>query len=266
MKFVKITVSVAAVAALTLTGCSSSKKDSAGGSSSGAASSSAPALTGPINVFAASSLTGTFTDLGKSFEAAHPGVKVTFNFGSSGTLSTQITQGAPADVFASAAPKNMQTVVDASDADTPTNFAKNTMEIAVPTSNPAKITSLNDLANPGVKLALCVTTAPCGATADQVFLNAKLVVKPVTREADAKTTIAKVTLGDADAAVVYVTDVKAATGVNGIVIAPDVNASTEYPIATLTHAANPSTAAAFVAYVLSSTGQSVLKAAGFESP
>jgi molybdate transport system substrate-binding protein len=272
MKLTKITVACTVAAALALTGCSSSKSSdqaattAAGGSSSVPASSSAPALTGSITVFAASSLTGTFNELGKSFMAAHPGVTVTFNYGSSGTLSTQITQGAPADVFASAAIKNMQTVVDASDAATPTNFVKNKMEIAVPTSNPAKITALSDLAKPGVKLALCVATAPCGATADTVFANAKLTVKPVTREADAKTTISKVILGDADAAVVYVTDVKAATGVTGIEIPADVNATTEYPIATLTHAANPTVAAAFVAYVLSSVGQGVLTAAGFSAP
>ncbi len=191
---------------------------------------------------------------------------MTFNYGSSGTLSTQITQGAPADVFASAATKNMDTVVTAGDASNPINFVKNTMEIAVPSANPAKITSLDDLAKSGVKVALCVDTAPCGATAEQVFTNAKLTIKPVTQEADAKTTISKVTLGEADAAVVYVTDVKAATGVTGIEIPADVNATTEYPIAPLTHAANPTTAAAFVAYVLSTTGQNVLSAAGFESP
>jgi molybdate transport system substrate-binding protein len=262
-------VVVSAVAALALAGCSSSGsggKSSASAAASSAGSSTAPALSGSITVFAASSLTGTFNALGKSFEAAHPGVTVTFNYGSSGTLATQITQGAPADVFASAAVKNMQTVLDAKDADSATNFVKNTMEIAVPAANPAKITALADLAKPGIKLALCVTTAPCGATADQVFTNAKLTVKPVTREADAKTTISKVTLGEADAALVYVTDVKAASGVTGIEIPTDVNATTEYPIATLTHSGNSATAAAFVAYVLSSTGQSVLSAAGFSAP
>ena len=157
--------------------------------------------------------------------------------------------------------------MSASDATNPTNFVKNTMEIAVPKAQPGQDhRPRSDLAKSGVKVALCVDTAPCGATAEQVFTNAKLTIKPVTQEADAKTTISKVTLGEADAAVVYVTDVKAATGVTGIEIPADVNATTEYPIAPLTHASNSATAAAFVAYVLSSTGQGVLTAAGFEAP
>jgi molybdate transport system substrate-binding protein len=271
MKLVPTLIAVSGVTAIALSGCSSSSSSSkssapAGGTSSAAASSTAPALSGSINVFAASSLTGTFNSLGTSFMAAHPGTKITFNFGSSGTLATQITQGAPADVFASAATKNMQTVLDAKEANTPTNFVKNTMEIAVPATNPARITSLADLAKPGVKVALCIDTAPCGVTAEQVFTNAKLTIKPVTQEADAKTTISKVTLGEADAAVVYVTDVKAATGVTGIEIPADVNATTEYPIATLTNSTDSALAAAFVAYVLSSTGHGVLAAAGFEAP
>jgi len=263
MKSALRVVLVAVMIALATTACSSAK-DAAGPSSSPA--SAAHAVSATITVFAASSLTGTFNDLGTRFEEAHPGVKVVFNYGSSGTLAAQITQGAPADVFASAAPKNMQTVLDAQDASTSTNFAKNTMEVVVPAANPAKIVTLADLARPGVKLALCVTTAPCGATADEVFAKAKLTVAPVTREADAKTTISKITLGEADAAVVYVTDVKAATGVTGIPIPSNVNATTEYPIATLTHAGHPDTAAAFVAYVLSSTGRGVLSAAGFLAP
>ncbi len=264
MKAFGISVALAAAAALALTGCSSSGGSSSS-SSPAAASSSAPKLTGSITVFAASSLTGSFTALGKTFQTANPGTTVTFNFGSSGTLSTQITQGAPADVFASAATANMDTVVAAGDASSPTNFAKNTMEIAVPTANPANVTSLNDLTKSSVKTVLCVLTAPCGAVANQVFVNAKITVNPVAREPDAKSTIAQVTLGEADAAVVYVTDVKAATGVSGVTIPADVNATTEYPIAPLTHASNPSLASAFVAYVLSPTGQAALRAAGFQS-
>ncbi len=258
------------VVALTSAGCSSSTKHtstttSASGASS--ASSTAPALSGSITVFAASSLTGTFNQLGKQFMTAHPGTTVTFSFGSSGTLSTQITQGAPADVFASASPTNMATVVSAGDAVTSTNFVKNTMEVAVPPTNPADITQLSDLAKSGVKVILCVATAPCGATAVKVFANANLTVKPVDLEADAKSTLAKVALGQGDAAVVYVTDVLAAgSTVKGIQIPDNVNATTEYPIAALTHSQNSTLAAAFVAYIESSDGQSVLSAAGFSAP
>ena len=265
-------VSLAAVAVVAA-GCSSSTKHTStttsvtSGGASSVTSSSAPALSGSITVFAASSLTGTFTQLGKQFMSAHPGTTVTFSFGSSGTLSTQITQGAPADVFASASPTTMMTVVSAGDAASSTNFVKNTMEIAVPPSNPANITQLSDLAKAGVKVVLCVATAPCGATAVKVFANASLTVKPVDLEADAKSTLAKITLGQGDAAVVYVTDVLAAgTTVKAIPIPDAVNATTEYPIAALTHSQNSTLAAAFVAYIESADGQSVLTAAGFAAP
>ena len=264
---VSIGVAVVCAALATSVAACSSSKNSSSNTSSAAGSATAPALSGSITVFAAASLTGTFTAIGKQFEVAHPGVKVIFNFGASSTLATQITQGAPADVFASAAPKNMQTVVGAGDAGGSTNFVKNTMEIAVPPSNPGKVTQLSDLAKSSVKVALCQPQVPCGATALEVFKNANLTVKPVTQEADVKATLSKVTGGDADAAVVYVTDVKAAGAmVTGITIPEGVNASTGYPIAALTHSQNSALAHAFVAYVESSAGRSVLTAAGFATP
>ena len=128
----------------------------------------------------------------------------------------------------------METLVSGGDAADPTNFAKNTLEIAVPPDNPAKIATLADLAKRGVKVALCQAQVPCGAVAAKVFTNAKLTVKPVTEEADVKSVLTKVTLGEVDAGVVYMTDVQAAGDkVNGIDIPADVNASTTYPIATL---------------------------------
>ena len=224
-------------------------------------------LAGTLTVFAASSLTESFDAIGKQFEAAHPGVKVTFNYGASSMLATQINQGAPAAVFASAASKNMSQVASAGNAGSPTTFAVNRMEIAVPASNPAHITGLADLARPGVKVALCQDQVPCGATAAKVFSNAHISVKPVTQEPDVKSTLAKVIVGEVDAGVVYVTDVQAAgSKVAGITIPDAQNATTDYPIAALTHAKNAALAAAFVAYVESAAGKAVLTAAGFGSP
>jgi len=175
--------------------------------------------------------------------------------------------GAPADVFASASPKNLKQVVDAGGASASTNFAKNFMKIAVPPSNPAGITGVADLAKKGVTLALCQPQVPCGKAAAQVFSNAKISVHPVTLEANVKSTLTKVELNEVDAGIVYVTDVKAAgSKVKGIVIPADIDASTEYPIAALTKARNSAGAQAFVAYVLSPAGQAVLAAAGFEKP
>ena len=184
-----------------------------------AASSSASAATGTITVFAAASLTGTFTQLGKQFEAAHPGDTVKFSFGPSSGLATQITSGAPADVFASAAPANMDTVVKAGDASNPQNFAKNIMEVAVPPSNPANVASVNDLAKSSVKVALCQPQVPCGVVAAEVFKNAGITVKPVTLQPDVKSVLTQVELGSVDAGMVYVTDVMAAgTKVKGVTI------------------------------------------------
>ena len=269
----RFTVTVVALAAIAAAGCSSSSSSStASGSSSSsaaAASSSSPAATqtGTITVFAAASLMGTFTQLGKRFEAAHPGDTVKFSFGGSSTLATQITGGAPADVFASAAPANMDTVVNAGDASNPQDFAKNTAEVAVPPSNPAKVTSVSDLAKSSVKVALCQPKVPCGVVASEVFKNAGITVKPVTLQPDVKSVLTQVELGNVDAGMVYVTDVKAAGAkVKGVTIPASENASTLYPIATVSSSTHQAEAQAFVAYVLSPAGQQVLTAAGFQKP
>jgi molybdate transport system substrate-binding protein len=262
----RLTVIAAGVAACAaLAACSSS---SGSGSSAATASPSAAASSSAsITVFAAASLTGAFTQLGKQFEAAHPGDKVTFSFGPSSGLAAQIISGAPADVFASAAPANMQQVVSASDASSPQNFAKNIMEVAVPPANPAHVKSVNNLAKSSVKVALCQPQVPCGVTAAKVFKNAGIKVKPVTFQPDVKSVLAQVETGNVDAGMVYVTDVLAAgSKVKGITIPAAGNASTTYPIATITKSSHSSTAQAFVAYVLSPAGQSVLTAAGFEKP
>ena len=259
----RFTLTIAGLAVVALAGCSSSSSSSA----PAASTSSSASTTGSITVFAAASLMGTFTQLGKQFEAAHPGDTVKFSFGPSSGLATEITSGAPADVFASAATANMDTVVSAGDASNPQNFAKNIMEVAVPPNNPAKVKSVNDLAKKSVKTALCQPQVPCGVVAAEVFKNAGITVKPVTLQADVKSVLSQVELGNVDAGMVYVTDVMAAgTKVKGVTIPAGDNASTLYPIATITSSKHKSEAQAFVAYVLSPAGQQVLTAAGFEKP
>jgi molybdate transport system substrate-binding protein len=239
----------------------------AGCSSSGGGGKNAGGLSGSITVFAASSLTEAFTTLGKQFEAAHSGTKVTFKFDASSALATSITQGDKADVFASASGKNMDSVTSAGDTVKPAKFVSNTMEIATPPGNPAKIAAVSDLAKSGVKVALCDPAVPCGVTARQVFTNAKVTVKPVSSEHDVKSTLAKVEIKEVDAGVVYVTDVKAAgSKVTGVEIPTAMNASTTYPISVLKKSSNKALAQAWVSYVLSSAGQKVLQAAGFSAP
>ena len=161
----------------------------------------------------------------------------------------------------------MDQVVTGGDAAEPKDFAANTMEIAVPPDNPAGVTSVADLARKGVKVALCQAAVPCGAAAAKVFENAQITVTPVTEEIDVKAVLSKVTLGEVDAGVVYVTDVRAAgDAVMGVEIADGDNASTTYPIAALTGSENKVTAEAFVDYVLSPDGAAELTAAGFRTP
>ena len=254
----RFAVAAASLLAVAVAGCSSS-------SSSPSASSSPP--TGTITVFAAASLMDTFTQLGKQFEAAHKGDTVKFSFGPSSGLSTQITSGAPADVFASASPTNMDTVVKAGDASNPQTFAKNTMEVAVPPDNPAKVTSVNDLAKSSVKVAVCAPQVPCGVVAAEVFKNAGITVKPVTEATDVSSVVTEVETGNVDAGMVYVTNVLSeGSKLKGIAIPADENASTLYPIATITSSKHASIAKEFVDYVLSPAGQQVLTAAGFQKP
>ena len=254
----RLAVIAAVLAAAAAAGCSSSTSSPSAGSS--------PA-TGAITVFAAASLTESFTQLGKQFEATHPGDTVKFSFGPSSGLATQITSGAPADVFASAAPGNMDDVVSAGDASSPQNFAKNTMEVATPPDNPGNVESVKDLADDSVKVALCQPQVPCGVVAAKVFKNAGITVKPVTLQPDVKSVLTQVETGNVDAGMVYVTDVQAAgSKVNGVTIPASDNASTLYPIATINSSKHKSIAQAFMNYVLSPAGQQVLKAAGFESP
>ncbi|MFR9779767.1 molybdate ABC transporter substrate-binding protein [Micromonospora sp. MS34] len=223
---------------------------------------------GRVTVFAAASLTEPFTRLGRDFEAAHPGTTVTFNFAGSSGLATQITQGAPADVFAAASPATMRTVTDAGDAaGTPAILVRNQLVIAVPRGNPAEVAGLADLARPGVKVALCAEQVPCGAAASRALDAAGVRLTPATLEQDVKGALAKVRLGEVDAALVYRTDVRATAGELAAVEFPEsTRAVNDYPIVVLKHAGNPDGARAFVDYVRSDAGRAVLTAAGFQPP
>lgn len=253
---------------LLLSGCGASDDaELSTGSSDSSPSGKSAAVTGTITVFAGASLLDAFTTLGEQFEAANAGTKVAFNFGPSPGLAEQIGQGAPADVFASASTATMDEVVARGDVAEPTVFVSNTMQVAVPPDNPAGIKSVADLAKKNVKVAMCQADVPCGVTALEVFENARIRVTPVTEEIDVKATLSKVSLGEVDAGVVYVTDVLAAGGsVKGIEIPADINAVTTYPIATLTASENQAAARAFVDYVLSPGGAAVLTEAGFSKP
>ncbi|GLW91749.1 molybdate ABC transporter substrate-binding protein [Actinokineospora globicatena] len=217
-----------------------------------------------VTVFAAASLTEAFTTLGKEFETANPGVQVAFNFAGSSALAQQINQGAPADVFASAAPANMQQVGDAKE---PVTFAKNQLEIAVPKGNPGKVTGLANFADESLDIALCAEQVPCGAAAKKALAAAGITAKPDTLEQDVKAALTKVRLGEVDAALVYRTDVKAAGAeVEGIDFPEAAKAVNDYPIAVLSKAPNSAQAKAFVDFVRSDRGKAVLAEAGFSAP
>ncbi len=220
-----------------------------------------------LRVLAAASLTETFTALGEQFEADNPGTTVELSFGPSSGLAEQVTNGAPADVFAAASPTTMQTVVEAGDATDPQDFATNRAAIAVPAANPGEVVALDDLADPDLKVAVCDPEVPCGALAVDVFASAGLDVTPVTEEEDVKAVLTKVTLGEVDAGLVYVTDVQAAgDDVEGVEIPEADAASTTYPIAPLARSEHAAQARAFVDLVLSADGQRALRDAGFGLP
>ncbi|MGW4755093.1 molybdate ABC transporter substrate-binding protein [Streptomyces chartreusis] len=255
-----------AAALLALSACSSSDSDS--GKTSDSSASASDKLSGEVTVFAAASLKESFTTLGKEFEKEHPGTKVTFSFGGSDALAASITGGAPADVFASASPKTMKIVTDAGDAaGTPATFVRNQLEIATLPGNPDKIASLKDLTKSDLKVVLCDKTVPCGAAAEKAIGASKLKLTPVSYEEDVKSALNKVVLKEADAAVVYKTDVKAAGDkVQGVEFPESADAINDYPITVLKESQNSDAAKAFIALVQSAEGQKVLSEAGFLQP
>jgi molybdate transport system substrate-binding protein len=237
------------------------------GSSAAATSSSPTRLSGSASVFAAASLTAAFNALGASFQSANPGVTMTFNFAGTPTLVTQIEQGAPADVFASADTTNMDKLkADGFISGDPKVFARNKLEIVVAYGNPMGINSLADLAKPGVIYISEGPTVPAGKYSLQALQMAGVKVTPKSLETDVKSVVSKVELGEADAGIVYTTDVTAAgSKVQGVPIPDAENVIATYPIVTVKASKNMAVANAFIAYVLSTEGQTKLQSFGFLS-
>ena len=247
---------VLTVAALALASCGGGD-DSGGGSGAGSRD--------EIKVFAAASLTAAFTKLGQQYTSANGGTEVTFNFAGSQALATQIQQGAPADVFASADLANMDKVKDL--VNTPQNFASNQLQIVVEKGNPKNIEGLDDLANPDLKVVLAAPDVPAGRYAAEALAKADVAVKPVSEEDNVKAVVTKVSLGEADAGIVYVTDVSAGGDkVEGVDIPEDQNVLATYPIATVKASRAQDQVQAFMDLVLSAEGQQVLKEYGFLPP
>ena len=257
MRWIATMAIIAAVAAVFVPG------------TAGAAKNKTTKLSGTITVSAAASLTEAFTKMGTDFQKANPGTTVTFNFAASSALVAQIQGGAPADVFASADGTNMQKLVSGGDVTAePTVFATNALTIVVKPGNPKKVKSLADLAKLGT-ISLCADTVPCGKYAQQALTTAGVTIpaEKITKGADVKSTLAAVTTGDADAAIVYTTDAKAAgTTVQAVRIPAWLNVYAIYPIAPLASSQNAALADAWVKYTVSPAGQKTLQSYGFLAP
>jgi molybdate transport system substrate-binding protein len=257
---VKLRVAATAAAVLLLAGCAGST----GGGAGGAGSPEQRTLT----VFAAASLTEVFTELEPRFEEVHPGVDVVFNFGASSDLAQQIVNGGPADLFAAANPSTMQTVVGAGLVEgEPTVFATNVLQIVTPPGNPAGITSFADLARPDLQVVVCAPQVPCGAAVERIEQVTGVRLSPVSEEPDVKSTLGKVATGNADAGLVYATDVSA-TGdsVQGIEFPEAAQAVNDYPIAVIADGPAADLGRAFQELVTGADGRAVLGSAGFGSP
>jgi molybdate transport system substrate-binding protein len=256
-----ITLPLIALFGVLAAGCGS---DDTGSSDSGSDS----GISGDITVFAAASLTAAFTDIGEAFAAEYPDADITFNFAASSELVTQIGEGAPADVFASADLSNMTKLTDAGDnGSEPVVFTTNLAEIIVAPGNPEGITGVADLANEDLVVVQCAPEVPCGAYAARIFENAGVTVTPKSLEENVKAVVTKVTLGEADAGIVYATDVTAAgDAAEGVAVPADVNVVAEYPIALTAEAPNPEGGEAFVEFVTGEQGREILESYGFIAP
>lgn len=226
-----------------------------------------PELTGELTISAAASLGTAFDDLAVQFEARHPSLEVLpISYDGSSTLATQLIEGAPADVFASADESNMQKLVDAGLATAPELFASNTLVIAVPAGNPAGVDSIDDLATAGLTVVLCAPEVPCGAASATLLENNGVAVSPASLEQNVTAVLTKIAAGEADAGLVYATDVLGNDDVESVEAAGSEDVVNRYPIVALDGAANAGAAAAFVEFVLSDDGRAVLDELGFGAP
>jgi len=258
----------AAVVLLAVSGCGSQDETSSPSPTSGAPSPTSAAEGGKLMVFAAASLKNSFTDIGEQFKTDNPGTDIEFSFAGSSDLVTQLTQGAPADVFASADTKNMDKAVQAGLlAGDPVNFASNTLTIVVAPDNPKKIASFSDLTQPGLAVVVCAPQVPCGSATEKVEQTTGVQLNPVSEESQVTDVLNKVTTGQGDVGLVYVTDAKGAGGKVAEVPFPEsAEAVNTYPIAVLKESAEPDLAQKFVDAVTGAAGQKVLNAAGFAKP
>lgn len=251
---------LAVACVLALAGCSAANTDVS-------PTAAAPAVAGEVTVFAAASLQGAFTEIAAGFEDAYPGVDIRpITYDGSSTLATQIVEGAPADVFAAANESTMATVVDAGLAEAPELFASNTLVIVVPVGNPAEISTLTDLSHPDLSVVLCAPEVPCGSASQKLLAGADVSVSPASLEQNVTAVLTKVATGEADAALVYRTDVAGRGDVESIVPDGAEAVVNRYPIAALRAAASPEAAAAFIAYVSGPEGQGILASFGFGAP
>ncbi|HEV7862932.1 MAG TPA: molybdate ABC transporter substrate-binding protein [Acidimicrobiia bacterium] len=230
----------------------------------GSSSTTAAALSGNLTVLAAASLTESFNELGKAFEGLHPGTKVTLSYDASSALATQANNGAPADLFASADQTNLKKVTDAGNATNPKVFAHNRLAIIVAKGNPKKITGLKDFDKRSVSFVLCAIEVPCGKYGAQALTKAGVKAQPKSLEQNVKAVVTKVTTGQVDAGIGYITDGKAAAAsAEAVDIPDDLNVIAEYPMAVLKQSANANLAYAFLDYVLSADAQAILAKYGF---
>lgn len=227
----------------------------------------APAPEATVTVLAAASVTDALDEAAVAFEAAHPDLQIAVSYGGSSALAEQLVSGAPADVFFAADEATMQTLVDAGLATDPEVLVANTLQLVVPAGNPADVVGLADLADPGLVVALCDPSVPCGSAAAELLALAGVTASVDTFEDDVRATLTQVALGEVDAALVYRTDVLAAgDAVEGIEVAEAAKVVNRYPIAVLSGAPNPGAAQAFIDYLRSAAGREVFERAGFVAP